>query len=987
MSKNNFILRFVIAFAGVFLALPSIVFGQFTVGGNASSLGGGCYQLTSASNSQAGYVYQNAAINLNEPFDYRYSVYLGNNNGGADGIVFALRGSLGNPYIGTGGGAIGFNGNGFTNSVGIEVDTWYNGNFGDLAVDHIGMFKNGTVNHSGTGSLAAPIQASASNGNVEDGNYHTLNIKWEPSTKKLSVYFDCDYRVLYQGDLIDSIFQGDSLVHWGFLGTTGGANNVQGFCFTVPIDSLVTDLEDATICAGDTVQLDAGSSTVSYSWSPGTGLSSTSVADPFAYPSTTTTYIVTATYQCDTVYDTATVTVLQSNFTTSAVVEDAACKGFCDGAIDLSINGGSGGYSYLWSTNATTQDVSGLCAGTYSVTVTDTVSSSLTYLCTLSDDWTVDEPVILTAWTTNISNTSCPDGNTCDAGANANASGGTAPYAYLWSSGEVTNQAQGLCADTNWVTITDVQGCDTVAFSVNGIPDSIHTTGYGDTLICITNFAAVVASTTGGTPPYSYIWTKGSLNGPVVSLAVSASVDPPITTTYFVQSTDMNGCVGDTSKVLVKVRPPLNIEIPTPDTICLYGSNTITASGIGGDSLYSYAWSNGFFGPTVTVGPNESTWYVVTVSDYCGSPAYVDSVYQQVGGYSPIRAKIRVEDDSICPNESVYLIARGYGGFGGPDEYRFKWNHTIDTNRIQFVKPSKTKKYIVTITDLCLSQPGVDTLTVFVDDMKLPSISPSPKEACAKNDVTIHLENQYVGYRYTWFLGEGSIRSTTSADSFFLHQFTETGCYDIDVKLTSAFNCYGEKHFPCAVRVLEQPQAEFDHSPSNPTNIHPFVTFENRSKNALNWTWNLDGRQRLNEESFKYEFNEFNSEYLVNLIAVSQDGCADTITKLLSFIEETTLYYPSSFSPNGDGKNEFFVIEGEAVGLTDFDLTIYDRWGKQVFRSNNQQHGWDGRNVSGELLTAGAYPFTLRYRNYLGELQVVYDQVIISYSGEKTGLR
>ena len=147
---------------------------QYTIGGSASSIGGGCYQLTSATNSQAGYVYQNQAINLNEAFNYKFRVYLGTNNGGADGIVFVLRGSLGTPYIGTGGGGLGFNGTGFSsNSLGVEVDTWYNGNFNDIAADHIGILKNGTVDHGSANSLAGPIQASASNANVEDGNYHS----------------------------------------------------------------------------------------------------------------------------------------------------------------------------------------------------------------------------------------------------------------------------------------------------------------------------------------------------------------------------------------------------------------------------------------------------------------------------------------------------------------------------------------------------------------------------------------------------------------------------------------------------------------------------------------------------------------------------------------------------------------------------------------------------------------------------------------------
>ena len=99
--------------------LSQEVHAQFTIGGSASANGGGCYTLTPALNSQAGYVYENAALNLNEPFDFIFDVNLGSNNGGADGIVFVLRPSLSAPFIGTGGGALGYNGAGFTTSHGI----------------------------------------------------------------------------------------------------------------------------------------------------------------------------------------------------------------------------------------------------------------------------------------------------------------------------------------------------------------------------------------------------------------------------------------------------------------------------------------------------------------------------------------------------------------------------------------------------------------------------------------------------------------------------------------------------------------------------------------------------------------------------------------------------------------------------------------------------------------------------------------------------
>ncbi len=975
------------ALVAALLALPMALPAQYTVGGSASALSGGCYQLTSATNSQAGYVYKNQAINLNEPFDYKFRVYLGTNNGGADGIVFVLRGSLSSPYIGTGGGGLGFNGSGFSsNSLGVEVDTWYNGNYSDMAADHIGILKNGTVNHTSANSLAGPIQASATTANVEDGNYHTLNIRWDPSAEELEVYLDCDYRLQYSGDMIDSIFGGDSTVHWGFLGTTGGANNVQRFCLTEVIDSLVNDLEDVTICNGDSVQLDAGETAISYSWTPSTGLSSTSIADPYASPSNTTTYYVEEAYLCDTLEDTVTVTVIQPTFNVFASVEDALCKDSCNGSIDLTLANGTSTYTYNWSTNDTTQDIIGLCAGTYTVTVQDVDTTSSTYLCTLIEDFTVGEPTLLTSSIINPSKTSCSDGSTCDASAEATASGGTFPYYYVWTSGEVSPIANQLCADTNWVTVTDAHGCSSESYVVIDIPDTIMTTAYGDTMICISNVASIIAASTGGTPAFSYVWREGSLTGVVISTDQTVNVSPSVTTRYFVASTDANGCPGDTSDVLIKVRPPLSSVIDPVDTICPYDTTQLFVEGFGGDSIYTYSWSAGLFGDEIDVSPDEPAWYAVTVSDFCGSPSYVDSVFVQVGGYSAIDATIRVEDDSLCAGEVTHLIASGRGGFRGPDEYRFKWLHNGETDPIQFIRPNSTRTFSVEITDLCLSKPGSTAVTVHVGVPDPATIEVAPKEACAQSDVLIRITDFDKDNDYTWYLGDSTVVADLNVDSFY-HTYKLPGCYDIDIASVTEFGCYARSKEVCAIKILAQPLAAFTTDPAQPSNTDEILNIYNASIGAKQMTWFIGEDTIYDQDILEYHFAEWKMPMIVRQVVVSNDGCTDTLEKQMVYHYETLLYYPSAFTPNGDGLNDEFVILGEVISEVDYLLSIYDRWGRILFESKSVSKSWNGRMPDGSLAPQGVYPFNLRYRDHLGELRTLEDKVIISTSGKPIPLR
>ncbi len=181
------------------LALPALSFAQFSVGNNALNQGGGCYRLTQASINKKGFAWNINQINLNDTFDFKFRVNLGSNNGGGDGIMFVLRDTLDGLLIGNEGASLGFDANSMdTAALGVEIDTKQNTGTGfgggDIAADHVAIVSNGNNNHNSATNLAGPIQARAGNANIEDGNDHTFDIKWNPSTQTLKVYIDCSLR-------------------------------------------------------------------------------------------------------------------------------------------------------------------------------------------------------------------------------------------------------------------------------------------------------------------------------------------------------------------------------------------------------------------------------------------------------------------------------------------------------------------------------------------------------------------------------------------------------------------------------------------------------------------------------------------------------------------------------------------------------------------------------------------------------------------------
>jgi len=248
-------------------------FCQYILNGSATQNNCNCYTLTQAIYTQSGSVWNSNKINLNNSFDFHFNVYLGCQDvNGADGIVFILQ-PIGTS-VGTTGEGMGFEG--ISPSVGVSLDTWQNFNRNDPAYDHISIQLNGNVTHGS--DLAGPIQASATSDNIEDCAWHVFRITWDASTKTLTTYFDGQFRLQAQYDLVATVFNNDPMVYWGFSAATGGANNLQQFCTALnPV--FTTNLSNNSTCLGNPViftdQSESFTIIQNFYWDFGDGTTST----------------------------------------------------------------------------------------------------------------------------------------------------------------------------------------------------------------------------------------------------------------------------------------------------------------------------------------------------------------------------------------------------------------------------------------------------------------------------------------------------------------------------------------------------------------------------------------------------------------------------------------------------------------------------------------------------------------------------------------
>jgi len=224
MKKINLKKRLLSFVFAASLFFPFAVQAQSYVG-TAYGLGDGCHILTPYYGGR-GAVWFGSKIDLNYSFSLAADLFLGFHDAGADGIVFVLQ-DVGCDALGWYGEGQGFWTLGAP-SLGVEFDTYYNGNQYDPAdgSDHVAIMKNGSVSHSGVNSLASPVTVA----DLEDGFYHHLDLSWDAFTQTLSVSLNYNPVISYTGDIVNQIFGGLSTVYWGFTAATGGSVNLQTVC-------------------------------------------------------------------------------------------------------------------------------------------------------------------------------------------------------------------------------------------------------------------------------------------------------------------------------------------------------------------------------------------------------------------------------------------------------------------------------------------------------------------------------------------------------------------------------------------------------------------------------------------------------------------------------------------------------------------------------------------------------------------------------------
>ena len=490
-----------------------------------------------------------------------------------------------------------------------------------------------------------------------------------------------------------------------------------------------------------------------YVWNPGniTGATASNLSAG--------SYTVTVTDSSDMSTATAVATISEPTaITLSLSVTNVSCYGTCDGSASVTVSGGTAPYTYVWMPFAvTTSTISNLCAGMYTVTVTDANG------CTNTGNISVSQPPQLVA---NASVTSATCNSVCD-GAAGTAPTGTPPYTYLWSPGGQTTQSiSGLCAGSYTVTVTDNTGCTDVQTMTVGQPPvlTVSAAGYDETCSG-SNDGQAVAIPSGGTSPYTYAWAPGGGTTPTITNLIPG--------TYTVTVTDAYGCTA-TGTATVAAAIPITISSSSTPTCFASCSGSASSAVSGGALPFTYLWAPSGQNTSSVSNMCAGTYtFSVTDANNCTATNVVT-----INSNPSINPVANATPSSICSGNATMLQASATGATS------YTWTPAIGLSATNIANPvatpTATTTYTATITDgNGCSETAIATITVNPNPMVVLS---STYASCSGSDGTAQA-TAAGNSPFTYLWSNSATTASTNGLSALTYSVTVTdvnGCIVID---------------------------------------------------------------------------------------------------------------------------------------------------------------------------------------------------------------
>lgn len=464
-----------------------------------------------------------------------------------------------------------------------------------------------------------------------------------------------------------------------------------------------------------------------------------------------------------------------------------------------------------------------------------------------------------------------------------------------------------------------------------------------DTLIC-----AGTAITLQPDSIYTaYTWSNG---------ATTSSITINAAGTYWLDVP--SGCGLARDSIVVTVQQPV-LDLGPDLSHCLGDSSLLQPTGSAG----AYLWSTG--ATTANIYVQNAGSYVLNVQDNLGCIA------QDVIAVSVLQPDTSASNMNLCIGSTYSFFGQSISSAGtyqatlsnqfGCDSLVFLTvNMEADTS---YVSMTICADSILAFNGLSISSPGVytvhlnnqngcDSMVVLtLSEWALPVVSVADTFVCANTCVTLVPTG---ALNYFWDVAQNANGSLTVCPG----QTTNYTVFGTDV------NGCASAPVQATVQIDPIPLPNFYINPDQVEIDDPTITVYNVTPGNLKHIWTINGSAFENAaSSFAYTLPFVDGTYSIQLVSSTDIGCTDSLTLTATVMNNIAVYIPNSFTPDGQAfNNTFFPVFSTGFTPKNYSLTIFNRWGEEIFSSQDPKAYWDGAMADGTDCPDGVYNYLLEYQ-------------------------
>lgn len=269
----------------------------------------------------------------------------------------------------------------------------------------------------------------------------------------------------------------------------------------------------------------------------------------------------------------------------------------------------------------------------------------------------------------------------------------------------------------------------------------------------------------------------------------------------------------------------------------------------------------------------------------------------------------------------------------------------------------------------------VITLPVFVSEAPNVSFTGSNLEGCSP--VCFGLTSTTTASSaiadLTWNFSNGATYTGNTVNDCFTNNSGNTISLGVELVATNTEGCSSSVFVDNYINIYNNPIAYFTYNPIDPDVLYSDVDFINGSSFADNFIWTIEDYGTSNDFNPSIVFGASPDQYMVELIAYTDEGCSDTVSSIVNIKDVVIFYVPNTFTPDNDEFNPSFTpIFTAGFDPLDYKLLIYNRWGEIVFESNDASIGWDG-TYGGRIVKDGTYVWNIEFKEIMSDKRHIHN--------------